>query len=108
VLAGLGYRVLEADSGVEALSVAAAHNGPLDLLLTDVVMPGVNGRILAEQMKARYPAMRVLYMSGYTDDIVDRHGAFEDSGAYLQKPFGAEALRQKVREVLGRGAQTAG
>jgi DNA-binding response OmpR family regulator len=108
VLTGLGYRVLEADSGAAALAVAAAHKGPLDLLLTDVVMPGINGRALAEQMTVQYPAIRVLYMSGHSDDIADRHGVLQNGGSYLQKPFGAEALGQKVREVLSRGAKAAG
>ena len=108
VLRSFGYRVLEADSGVDAFAVAARHNGPLDLLLTDVVMPGINGRILADQMKSKYPALRVLYMSGYTDDMAGRVGLLQDDSAYLQKPFGAEALGRKVREVLGRGAQAGG
>jgi signal transduction histidine kinase/ActR/RegA family two-component response regulator len=108
VLTGLGYHVLEADSGADALAVAAAHRGPLDLLLTDVVMPGLNGRALAEQMTSQYPSLKVLYMSGHSDDIADRHGILRSGGAYLQKPFGAEVLGQKVHEVLSRGAKATG
>jgi CheY-like chemotaxis protein len=108
VLEGLGYRVLEADSGAEALSVAGAHRGPIALLLSDVVMPGMTGPMLAEHLKRQYPDVRVLYMSGYTDDIADRHGVMGDGGSYIQKPFGADALAQKVREVLGGGAAGAG
>jgi CheY-like chemotaxis protein len=104
VLQGLGYRVLEADSGAEALTVASAHEGPISLLLTDVVMPGITGPMLAGQLKPQHPAIRVLFMSGYTDEIADRHGMLKEGGAYIQKPFGAEALALKVREVLGGGS----
>jgi CheY-like chemotaxis protein len=100
VLEGLGYRVLEADGGTQAMSLAEAHEGPIELLLSDVIMPGMTGPMLAEQMKRRYPDLRILYMSGYTDEVAGRHVPGE-GGAYIQKPFGAEALAQKVREVLG-------
>ena len=103
VLAGLGYRVLEADSGTEALTVAGAHDGPIAMLLSDVVMPGMTGPTLAVELKRHHPGLRVLYMSGYTDEITDRHGVLKEGGAYIQKPFGAEALALKVREVLGSG-----
>ena len=99
VLDGLGYRVLEADSGAQAMSLAASHSADIDLLLTDVVMPGMTGPSLAQHLKRQFPKVRVLYMSGY-NDVADRHGVVESGGAYLQKPFGADVLARKVREVL--------
>jgi PAS domain S-box-containing protein len=100
VLDGLGYRVLEADCGPQALSVAVACGGSIDLLITDVVMPGMTGPDLARQLRQQVPQIRVLYMSGYTDDIAARHGVTQEGVAYLQKPFGTDALALKVREVL--------
>jgi DNA-binding NarL/FixJ family response regulator len=79
--------------------------GPsVDLVLTDVVMPGMSGRTLADQLRNRCPGLRVLYMSGYTDDAIVRHGMLEPGLAYLQKPFRPDALVRKVREVLNRHA----
>jgi PAS domain S-box-containing protein len=100
VLDGLGYRVLEADCGPQALSVAVACGAAIDLLITDVVMPGMTGPDLARQLRERVPRVKVLYMSGYTDDIAARHGVTQEGVAYLQKPFGTDALALKVREVL--------
>jgi two-component system, cell cycle sensor histidine kinase and response regulator CckA len=102
LLERLGYVVLEAPHGEAALHLAAKHHGPIDLLLTDVVMPGLGGRPLAERLLAARPELRVLYASGYTDDAVVRHGVLETGIAYLQKPFTSEALARKVREVLER------
>jgi two-component system cell cycle sensor histidine kinase/response regulator CckA len=95
-----GYRVLEAADGDTALRLAAKHQGPIHLLLTDVVMPDVSGRELADQLAALRPGMRVLFMSGYTDDAVVRHGVLQEGIAYLQKPFTPDTLARKVREVL--------
>jgi CheY-like chemotaxis protein len=95
-----GFRVLSAGSGEEALQVAASHGGTFDLLLTDVVMPGMNGRVLAEQLLPRQPGMRVLYMSGYTDSFIAGHGVLEPGTHLLHKPFTDEVLIRKVREVL--------
>jgi CheY-like chemotaxis protein len=95
-----GFRVLSAESGEDALGVAARFGGTLDLLLTDVVMPGMNGRILAEQLLPRHPGMKVLYMSGYTDSFIAGHGVLEPETRLLHKPFTEEVLIQKVREVL--------
>jgi PAS domain S-box-containing protein len=100
VLQGCGYTLLEAGDGVEALQVAAAHDGRIDLLLSDVVMPRMGGRELAERLKALHPVARVLFLSGYTDDAVVRHGVQEDQVAFLQKPFTPARLALKVREVL--------
>ncbi|HKQ59192.1 MAG TPA: PAS domain S-box protein [Candidatus Eisenbacteria bacterium] len=95
-----GYTVLEARHGVEALAVAQKHSGPLDLLITDVVMPQMGGGELAQRLVAERPGLRVVFMSGYTDDAVIRQGVSEATSAFLQKPFAIGALARKVREVL--------
>ncbi len=99
-----GFRVLSAGSGEEALSVASRFGDIFDLLLTDVViMPGMNGRVLAEQLSARQPGMKVLYMSGYTDSLIAAHGALDPGTYLLHKPFPEEVLIRKVREVIDSG-----
>ncbi len=95
-----GYTVLGAGTGEEALLVLARHAAPVHLLLTDVVMPGMSGRHLAERLAQTHPGMKVLYMSGYTSDTVVRHGVLEEKVSFINKPFNAAALLQKVREVL--------
>jgi DNA-binding response OmpR family regulator len=95
-----GYTVLEARQAAHALEIAQAHAGPIHLLMTDVVMPGVSGRNLAQTLTASHPETTVLYMSGYTDDAVVLHGVLAEDVAFLQKPFTIRALVQKVREVL--------
>ena len=105
VLERQGYKVLEAADGEAALQLAQRHRGPIDLLLTDVVMPRLSGRELAGQFARLRPDTRVLYASGYTDDSVVRHGILESGTAYLQKPFSPESLARKVREVLDAGAR---
>ena len=95
-----GHEVVQASDGKEALSLARSLAGPIHLLLTDVVMPGMSGRELAERFIKKRPEVKVLYMSGYTDDAVVRHGVLRPGIAYLQKPFTPESLAQKVREVL--------
>jgi two-component system cell cycle sensor histidine kinase/response regulator CckA len=100
VLRDGGYRVLTASCGLDALQVAAAHQGPLDLLLTDVVMPGMTGRELADQLIARYPATPVLYMSGYTEDAIQNHGLHGQTPAVIQKPFAHDVLAVRVRKAL--------
>lgn len=100
VLEESGYVVLEADGVEDALRLGRQHAGPLHLLLTDVVMPGMSGRELAQQLVASNPQMKVLYMSGYTDDAIVQHGILEQGVPYLPKPFTPEALERKVREVL--------
>ncbi len=95
-----GYRVLEAAGGDEALRLAAEFDEPIHLLLTDVVMPGMNGRALAEHLQAKRPETRVLFMSGYPDDAIVRYGISEADVAFLEKPFSSGDLAEKVREVL--------
>jgi two-component system cell cycle sensor histidine kinase/response regulator CckA len=95
-----GYTVLEAHHGSEALRVALQHPGPIDLLLTDMVMPLMGGKLLAEKMIGLRPGIKVLYMSGYSENAVIHHGIWEFGTAFLEKPFSVEALERKVREVL--------
>ena len=101
-----GFRVLSAPSGEAALEIAVRHPGNLDLLLTDVVMPGMNGRVLAEQLSMRQPGLKVLFMSGYTDSFIAGHGVLQEGTNLLHKPFTEEILVSKVREVLD-GAKSA-
>lgn len=100
VLLDSGYTVLEARHGEDALRLAEEHQGPLHLLVTDVVMPKVSGSELARRLRLVRPGLRVLYLSGYTSDAVIHHGVQEEGAAFLQKPFTPRALAQKVREVL--------
>jgi len=102
VLTQKGYRVLRAADGQAALEMARGQSREIHLLVTDLVMPGMTGRELAEALTAERPGVRVLYMSGYTDDAVVRHGVLSEGMPYLQKPFTPRALSAKVREVLDR------
>ena len=104
LIRGFGYHVLEAASGEEAIHVAQTHSGTIRLVLTDVVMPGMSGRVLAEKLKAEQPDIRILFMSGYTDDVVVQHGALGDNVAYLQKPFTLNELADKIRDLLAKPA----
>jgi CheY-like chemotaxis protein len=96
-----GYQVLEAPDAEGALVTCAQHAGPIHLLLTDVVMPQMSGPVVASKVAALRPGIRVLYMSGYTDDAVVRHGVLSQDMPFIQKPFSPAALRKKIREVLG-------
>jgi PAS domain S-box-containing protein len=99
-LGATGYCVLEASDGIQARKVASTHPGPIHLLVTDVVMPHLSGPELASKLATDRPEMKVLYISGYTDDTVFRHGVLEGGVAFLQKPFNLKSLSQKIREVL--------
>jgi two-component system, cell cycle sensor histidine kinase and response regulator CckA len=100
VLQQHGYRVLEARHGPDAFGAAEEHAGPIHLLLTDVVMPHMSGRELADRLRSMHPEMAILYMSGHTDDAIVQHGVLEAGTHFLQKPFSPETLVRAVRQVL--------
>jgi CheY-like chemotaxis protein len=100
ILQANGHTVLDTQHGAEALLTCERHAGPIQLMVTDVVMPKMSGRELAERLAPLRPDMKVLYMSGYTDDAVVRHGVVDSGTAFLQKPFTPDAFARKVREVL--------
>ncbi|NJN97997.1 MAG: response regulator [Anaerolineales bacterium] len=102
ILQDQGYKVLETHLGSEALLVAQHHQHSIDLLITDVIMPQMSGRVLAEQLKKLLPDLKVLFMSGYTDDTVVRHGLLTAEVEFLSKPFSPIALLTKLREVLDK------
>lgn len=95
-----GYEILEALGGEEALRVARNHHGPIHLLLTDVVMPGIGGRELGDQFREVHPDTALLFMSGYTEDEVLLQGIRVADVNYIAKPFTVAGLRDKVREIL--------
>jgi CheY-like chemotaxis protein len=100
VLQRCGYTVLDASRGTDGLRIAAAYRMPIHLLITDVVMPGIAGRMVAEQIGESHPETKVLYVSGYTNDHVVRKGVLHDAVHFLQKPFVPAAIAHKVREIL--------
>jgi CheY-like chemotaxis protein len=97
-----GYKVLEARNGIEAIDVEKKHGGPIDLLVTDVVMPEMSGSQLVQVLQPRQPRMKVLYTSGYPNDAIVRHGLSLARDPFLPKPFSAVSLPQKIREILDR------
>jgi PAS domain S-box-containing protein len=102
MLEQLGYRVLAAANGVEALDVSRTHQGKISLLVTDVVMPNMSGRQVADALLSRRPDLRVLYLSGYTENTIGHHGVLDASVNFLTKPFTRDALARKIREILSR------
>jgi CheY-like chemotaxis protein len=102
LLRQLGYHVLVAEHGEDGLRVAAEHRGPIDLLVTDVVMPGMSGMQLFERLRDTHPDLPVLFLSGWASDAVVRHRILEGEVPFLQKPFSAEELGRKVHELLRR------
>jgi CheY-like chemotaxis protein len=100
VLRRCGYSVLEASRGSDGLRLAAAYRRPIHLLITDVVMPGIPGRMVAEQIGQTHPETKVLFISGHTNDHVVRTGVLHDAVHFVQKPFAPTAIAEKVREIL--------
>jgi len=100
ILKVYGYDILEAANGDEAMDVAQKHSGEIHLLLTDVVLPGINGRELGERLRMLRPKLKVLFTSGYTSEVIARRGVLDDGLAYIAKPFTPDRLAAKVREVL--------
>jgi CheY-like chemotaxis protein len=101
-----GYKVIEASSGAAALEALARHAGSLDLILTDLVMSGMSGRELADQVTRLRPGTKVIFMSGYTDDALGHHGVLEAGSAFVEKPFTIDGLLRKVRDVLDSARAT--
>jgi PAS domain S-box-containing protein len=101
ILESYGYRVLVAENGIEALRLTEEHPAEIHLLLTDIILPGMNGKTLSEQMRVLLPKLKVIFISGYPEDVISRRGVLEQDVAYLPKPFSPERLAVKVREVLG-------
>jgi len=106
ILESAGYRTLEAVDGPRALEIAQSFAGCIDVLVTDVVLPGMNGRQLAERLRAARPDVKVLYTSGYTYDVIAHRGVLDDDISYLPKPYSPNALRAKVRNVISAAAKT--
>jgi CheY-like chemotaxis protein len=102
ILRDRGYKVLEAADGQEALRAAKEFSGEIQLVVTDIVMPQMNGRELVSQIEANRPDTKVLYTSGYTDEAIVRHGILDPNVAFLPKPFTAADLERMVREVINR------
>jgi DNA-binding response OmpR family regulator len=95
-----GYTVLVARDGAEAMQIAAAHAGPIHIVVTDVIMPGMSGPKIVDLLAPRRPEMKVLFVSGYSDESLTRHGLVGPGRAFLSKPFGPEVLLRRVRESL--------
>ena len=104
VLQSCGYRILSAENGEEALKVGKEHEGQIDLMITDVVMPKMGGKKAVDRLQPLYPQMKVIYMSGYTDNAIVRHGVLAPGLNFLEKPFTPEGLARKVREALDGAA----
>ena len=108
ILERQGYTVLAAEDGQIALALLEKHEGPLHLLLTDVILPGMNGRELSARIAEKHPGLKVLFMSGYTDNVIVHHGVLEKGINFMQKPFTINALAAKIREVLKKGTHEEG
>ncbi len=106
ILERQGYRVLMAGTPLDALAVAGDHQGTIHLLMSDVILPQMNGRVLADRFLEKWPDTRLLFMSGYTDSAIVHRGIFDQGTPFLQKPFSPEALARKVRDVLSVKSST--
>ncbi len=107
MLKSLDFTILEAGNAPEALAVVESNGGPIDLLITDVVMPQTNCDQFVEQLRARIPGLKTIYMSGYSDEILSGHGVARPNGNFIQKPFSAGTLVRKIREVFGESSRPA-
>ncbi|HHN46185.1 MAG TPA: response regulator, partial [Planctomycetes bacterium] len=107
VLGGAGYGVVEALSGTEAAAICAGTDRRIDLVLTDVVLPGMSGKELAAMIERKHPGIAVLFMSGYTDNAIVHHGVLDPGVAFIEKPFSPDALLLKVHEMLERHGEEA-
>jgi CheY-like chemotaxis protein len=95
-----GYSVMEAPDGIQGMQVAESFEGKIDILITDVAMPGMSGHELAKRVAASRPGIKILFLSGYTEDAIIHEGVLDPGTAFLQKPFTLQALARKVRAVL--------
>jgi CheY-like chemotaxis protein len=102
-LEGEGYRVLDAANGQQALRLALAHSGPIHLLVTDVIMPGINGQALADSLVGAHPDLKTMYISGYPEEMIEQFGVLDPGVRLLQKPFSLQDLARQVRAVLDMG-----
>ncbi len=100
MLQGLGYNILSASTPDEAVCLAQERAGEINLLMTDVVMPGTNGRELAKNLSSLYPKIKVLFMSGYTANVIEHHGVLDEGVHFIQKPFTMNDLSAKIREIF--------
>jgi two-component system, cell cycle sensor histidine kinase and response regulator CckA len=100
ILSERGYNILQASDGMEALKIAREYSGNIDMVLTDVVMPGISGKTLVVRLESERPGIKSLYISGYTDSSIVDHGILNSNTAFLQKPFTVQSLAQKVRELI--------
>lgn len=98
----IGYRVLPANNPNEELEIVKNYNGKINLLITDVVMPDMNGLLLARMIKSIYPDLKVIFMSGYTTNVINHEGIINKEYYYLQKPFDIATLSEKIHQVLGK------
>jgi len=96
----MGYKVMTARNGDEAIRLSNAYEGTIDVLLTDVIMPNINGQELANELKQSRPDVAVIFMSGYTDDVIAHHGVLDNGVNFIQKPITLTKLAHKLREVL--------
>jgi CheY-like chemotaxis protein len=99
ILKNAGFRILEAQNGEEAQTLEAAYTGKIDLLISDVIMPGINGKVLAERLSRKRPGMKVILTSGYTENIIEQQ-SLADGLNFISKPYSAGSLLKKIREVL--------
>jgi CheY-like chemotaxis protein len=109
ILEGQGYTVLRANNGQEALHIARDHKGPpIRLVVTDVIMPLMNGIVMAEWLRITYPGLKILFTSGYTDDVISQHGVLEAGVAFLSKPYSPGTLARRVRAMLDEPTEGGG